>query len=1413
MTTKKDRPPKLSVCGIGASAGGIEALQQFFDALPPDLGLAYAVIVHLAPDRKSELHKILGRWTTMPVLQVGDNRVETLKPNHVYVIAPDRKLEISDTSIGAAAFEQPRGKRSAIDLFFRSLAETHGDGYAVLLSGAGNDGALGARAVKEHGGLILIQEPTEASHSAMPRAAIAAGVADIVLPVRELATRLAEIVRAKRQMQPVEAAADEAEAAPADDDKALKGVLDVVRKRTGHDFAKYKRSTVLRRLGRRMQLTHQLTIQDYLTFLRSSTSEPQSLLDDLLISVTTFLRDPEAWTALQTRVIAPMVTHADPDSPLRVWVPGCATGEEPYTVAMLFLEEFDRQKQSPNLTIFASDVDEGALAVAREGIYSHAISADVSESRLERFFRSEDDHYRIIPEIRDRVVFAAHNLLRDPPFSRVHLVSCRNLLIYLERDLQEQVMGVFRYACRDDARVFLGASEAASDDLFEAVDKRHRIYKVRPRDAGAHPALPELLNVPLPRSRHDRDLRTPGGVTATALHFSALEEVAPPSVVVDERWHVMHLSPTAARFFQQSGGALAQRVTDLVRPEIRDDLHALLQRTMDTHAPQLSPFFAVRFNGAPHAVAVLAQQRAPTPDGRRDILVTFLDAGEARVQTAVPEHESANELVRTVREQLRVAEQRIEAMRDEHHLTIEDLRAANEELQSLNEEYRSTTEELETSKEELQSINEELHTVNQELKSKLDEVSRANSDLENLMTATNVPTLFLASDLRIKRFTPQLGEIFKIKSRDLDRPISDLKHSLEYDLEEDARRVLATSVPLERAARSDTGRSYVVRLGPYRTAGGRGIDGVVATFVDVTEIKSAELALRHSESRLETELNVMRRLHEMTLRVATAPDLRAALDHVIATAIELHSADFGNVQLLDADSGKLRIVAHRGFGTAFLTRFASTGRDDESACGRALRTGRVVQIADVNADAAFEPYRDAAADAGYRAVQSMPLTGKHGEPVGVLSLHFRDVHAFTERDAQLADMLGRVAADLMAERIQLDRMQTVNTTLQQRTAELETSEANLSRSAAELVEQNERREEFLAALGHELRNPLAAIQASLALMTAADDRSQKALDVLRRQGQHMTRLVSDLLDVTRVRRGTVRLERASVDLQEICVSAVEAARPSAERKHLALECQVEDPPLLVDADPERLAQILDNLLRNAVNYTDLGSVTVLARKDGSFARVVVRDSGIGIAAEDQVRLFEPYNQVAGRRRAGDGLGLGLSLVKALVVAHGGTVGGRSAGLGHGSEFEFTIPLATATTPPAIRRTPLKQPASRRVLVVDDQRDVADTLASLLGVLGQQVLVAYDAESAIALARQGRPEIAFLDVAMPGVNGSDLTHQLRQEFGPAELLLVAVSGHDNNHAIVQRGQFDRHLLKPLTMESIIAVLNAARERSD
>jgi two-component system CheB/CheR fusion protein len=485
--------------------------------------------------------------------------------------------------------------------------------------------------------------------------------------------------------------------------------------------------------------------------------------------------------------------------------------------------------------IFGSDVDQGSLATAREGVYPAAIAADISEGRLARYFRAEGDHYRVTNEIRDCVVFAVHSVLRDPPFSKLNLISCRNLLIYLDRELQQQLENVFRYGLRDEGFLLIGVSETADPDLFEPVDKQNRIFRARSRMAGPPMRLPQLPDVPhvaptVERVRErERNVRVRR--SSAEMHLEALEELAPPSILVDEHWNIEHLSESAGRFLQPRGGPPTKTLMDLVRPELVDELSAALHRAFELREPCLAPFVPVRFNGTPKLVGALVQPKA-TADGRTTyVLVTFLEGGYAAKSESAERSDSADTLVVSLRDKVRIADQRLETMRQEHSLAYEDLRAANEELQSLNEEYRSTTEELETSKEELQSVNEELQTVNNELKMKLEEVSRANNDLENFMAATDIPMLFLDRSLCIKRYTAPLRQIFNVKKHDQGRPIADLTHTVLYDdLEKDAARVLSELTPVERQIKTREGGTLTVRIRPYRTSEDK-IDGVVVTFV------------------------------------------------------------------------------------------------------------------------------------------------------------------------------------------------------------------------------------------------------------------------------------------------------------------------------------------------------------------------------------------------------------------------------------------------------------------------------------------------------------------------------------------------------------------------------------------------------
>lgn len=880
---------RVPVVSIGASAGGVETLREFFEALPSNPGAAFVVIIHLSPDHQSELDKIIAARTDMTVVQV--NEPEVLEANKVYVIPPNRRLLMSADRIEALEFEKDDAPRAPIDQFFRSIAEQHGDGFAVILSGAGSDGTVGIKAIKEHGGIILVQDPEEALYASMPRSAIASGIADFVLPVREIALRIADLVQVKLRM-PAERLAER-------DEEAIRRILAQLRLRTGNDFSHYKRATVVRRLARRMQVSRTESLDDYLAYLKDHPEETQLLLADLLISVTSFFRDPMAFEELRRLVIPKLFEERDPHNSLRIWVPGCATGEEVYSIAILLLEEAARREDRPEIQLFASDLDTNALAIAREGSYPIAIEADVSEERLRRFFIRDGDHYRIRREVRDLIVFAPHSLLRDPPFSHIDLISCRNLLIYLDRDLQAEVCGTFHYALRPHGYLFIGSSETVDGHaLFRVIHREARIFRAV-EGARELPPLPRVVTgLRVPEFPTSPAVGREPRINATAEHRQALEVLSPPSMLVDEGHRILNLSESAGKFLLQPGGPPSNVASDVVRPELRLDLQAGLHRAFEQNEPTVSLPLGVKFNGSSRTVSLHVRPYG-SDGGARSALVWFLEGPpmEQMTRDTPPVDEDSSQLVMQLRHELSTAQAHLRTSREQYETVTEELRASNEELQSINEEYRSTAEELETSKEELQSINEELQTLNNELKLKLDVVSRAHNDLQNLMSSTDVSTLFLSTTLRINRFTPRVREIFNVVAGDEGRPISNFTHRLEYgELVQDASRVLDNLVPIERTVRSIDGRWLLVRLRPYRTLDDK-IDGVVITFVDVTDRQEAEqkwearqrLLLDELSHRVKNTLAVVQAIVNLSLQEKNVPrEVRENLSARISALARTH---------------------------------------------------------------------------------------------------------------------------------------------------------------------------------------------------------------------------------------------------------------------------------------------------------------------------------------------------------------------------------------------------------------------------------------------------------------------------------------------------------------------------------------------
>ncbi|NBB72733.1 MAG: PAS domain S-box protein [Bacteroidetes bacterium] len=854
----------VPIVALGASAGGVQALEAFFDALPADTGMAFVVLMHLSPDHGSNLAEILQHHTPLTVKRIEDGMAPA--PNTVYVLPPKAELGLSGGRLQLKAGPPPHEQRTVIDVFLRALVADRGEeAIGIVLSGTGTDGTEGMKALKEAGGFTMVQDPEEAEHDGMPQSAIDTGLIDVVAPVGELAADLVPYWTHAAQV----ARPDDEEAWPEADEEQEQVVLKILAQvyaGTGHDFSGYKRSTVMRRLARRLTVNRQSKLVDYLELLREDPEETRALFQELLISVTRFFRDPGAFAALEETIIPTLFEGKGATEQVRVWSVGCATGEEAYSLAMLLHEQAEQMDRPPELQVFATDLSGPALETARQGLYPESVAADLTPERVQRYLVPEGTHYRVHPVLREMVLFANHNLLGDPPFSKLDLVSSRNLLIYLNREMQKSAFNLFHYALRPGGVLFLGASEsiAAAGGLFSALDKEHSIYQRQPSPREDRPPLFPLKEKRAAEGRLSafaEKQQEPERVDA--LHQRLLlEEVA--SIVVDEGYAIVHLTSPAARYLEYQGGAPTHHVLEVapqtLRMELRSGLYQAFQKGRATEHRW------VRTNAKEETEYVKVRVR-PVRDGRAfaQIILTEMDAPPSELDVGGKGDESSSEYVVQLEEELKKTKEQLQVTVEEYETTTEEMEASNEELLSMNEELQSKNEEVETSKEELQSVNEELKTTNQELQSKIEELRRTNSDLHNLMEATNIATLFLDRQLQIERFTPRVNELFNIRPADVGRPLSDFTQRFaSKHLIEDAQTVLDDLQPIEKELHADKDAWFLVRLRPYRTVNDR-IDGVVITFVEITERKQAEQELREREERfrdlVNTSANVIYRMN------------------------------------------------------------------------------------------------------------------------------------------------------------------------------------------------------------------------------------------------------------------------------------------------------------------------------------------------------------------------------------------------------------------------------------------------------------------------------------------------------------------------------------------------------------------------
>jgi two-component system CheB/CheR fusion protein len=871
----------LFVVGIGSSAGGIEALEGLFRGVQGRTGLAFVIVSHLAPGRESVLPSIVARFTDMKVETARDG--QPIAAEQVYVAPPDGILTISEGKLRLSAPSAHRGEPRSIDAFLSSLAEDQGErAIAIVLSGGGSDGSLGLAAVKEHGGLTIAQgaDHSVPRYRSMPDSAIATGHVDCILSAEDIGQKLLEYVRSFGlvELQPdigPEAPPEVVEPALT----AREVICSTLREQVGHDFTRYKERTFLRRVQRRMQVLSLLDVRSYVERLRQDQQEVTQLFRDLLINVTSFFRDASAFEALETLVIPQLFAGKGPQDVVRVWIPGCATGEEVYSIAMLLCEQLDRTPAAPRVQIFGTDIDEVALEVARAGRYTPSAVEGVAPARLARFFANNGAVYTVAKPLRDLCIFSAHSVVRDPPFGHLDLISCRNLLIYLDSEAQGQVFPIFHYALKPGGYLLLGSAESVGQQthMFSVVDKKARLFQ---RTEGPTPAqfplaVPGLRFPPL--IPENRPVTAPG--LQRTIEAEVLERFSPPHVVVNRDGETVYHSARIGKYLEPPAGLPSRQVLAMARKSLRLDLRAALQQAIETGRAATRNRVVLELET--DRVQFLTITVAPlSRNDRRGPLyvVLFTDEGEpVPVEDAlghVGGEDHADQEIRHLQHELRDTRERLQVTIEEYETGLEELRSANEELVSLNEELQSTNEELQTSKEEIQSINEELHTVNRELGIKIEQLDLAKSDLENLFECTRIPMVLLDCNLSVRSFTPAMDELFSLIPRDRGRPLANFTCHLDYPgLHADLVQVVERGESIERrVSRSDGLAHYLMRLLPYRRDGA--IRGVVGTFFDITGIVQAErrqdVLIHELNHRVRNMLAVVGSIARLTL--ARSPD-------------------------------------------------------------------------------------------------------------------------------------------------------------------------------------------------------------------------------------------------------------------------------------------------------------------------------------------------------------------------------------------------------------------------------------------------------------------------------------------------------------------------------------------------------------
>jgi len=1508
-------PSEMVIVGIGASAGGLEALERLFASLPDRSGMAFVVVQHLSPDFKSVMDELLGRHTGMAIRQVTDGM--TLEPDSVYLMPPRKEMTLAAGRLHLADKTSQRDLSLPIDHFFRSLAEDAGPrAVAIVLSGTGSDGSRGIRDVHALGGLVIVQTPESAQFDGMPRSAQDSGVADATLAPEEMPREiLAHAARLR-----------DGRCAPAAVPDGAESIFKLLRDDFGIDFSYYKPNTVGRRIERRQTISRLDDLGAYVARLHDDPAERNALYRDLLIGVTRFFRDPEAFERLERDVLPGLLHRRPPDEEVRVWVAGCATGEEAYSLAMLLDEQLRLLPRRPKVKIFASDAHPASLEVAAAGVYDQEKLASVTPSRLDRYFVRRPDGYHVASELRQMIVFTVHNVINDAPFTRLDLVSCRNLLIYFQQPVQRRVLSLFHFALRTGGVLVLGPSEGPGElaEELEDVDPHWKIYRKR-RDV----RLPHDLRQPLAMPLQLRAVPTVppqlAGDTPSGAYEQLLERFLPAGVLVDERRRLVHSFGDTSRLLALPRGRASTDILDLVPPELRLPIAAALQRATREGRRATHPAVTVANDGANLRVTIAVE---PLFDRHGQVTNYFVAIdGRGTIDCGATAADDGGHETPAARTSSLEAE--LELARENLHATVEELETSNEELQTANEELVASNEELQSTNEELHSVNQELYTVNAEYQKKIQELTELTDDMDHLLRSTDVGTIFLDHDLCIRKFTPQIGRTFDLLPHDVGRRIDGFSHTVRFPaLIETLHRVLETGERFETDVQDRGGNWFFLRVLPYESRAGRA--GVVLSLIDISPVKRAEARLAELSAIVESSDDAIvgsdLEGHVRTWNGGAARLFGYHLEEVVGRPLSLlhlpddpdHRPDFTPEVLARMRAGlpadyhletirvrkdglrvevQLSCSAIRDPSGAF-TGISITARDvtRRRAAERALaermrlaslRASVALALAhDEDLHASLQRSAEAVVANAEAAVASIWVLAPDGESLRLLASASRDPNgavaparspvgeplaariahdgqayvtddvasdpllgdpAWVRRERmvafagyplaiagrslgvlavfgraalgeQLRSELGAVAHDVAqsierrraAEAIRryADELERANHELRENVARREEAEAE-ARAAVD------RRDRFLAILSHELRNPLAAILNASRLLERGGGEERlrvQAQGAIGRQSRQMARLLDDLLDVSRISRNKIEIKKELVDLGGIAREASELVRAQASARGHRLDVDLAPTAVRADGDPARLQQIVVNLLTNAVKYTpEHGHIVLSVRRDGTHAVLRVQDDGPGIPSEMRQKVFDLFFQLDGSVGHSDGsMGVGLTLVRSLVGLHGGTVAIEEPP-GGGCAFVVRLPLAQDA--PAA-----EEPAGDvgildglRVLVVEDNEDIRTTMVGLLQDLGWRVDAAEDGATGIAAFEHTPPDVALIDIGMPGMNGYEVARRIRQLGGGNDTLLIALTGfgQEEDRARARAAGFDAHLVKPVDFARLAATIDHLR----